>query len=132
MLDDEFIKHFDHISRPVTTSWTDAEALSGKFIDDTQYPDALPVGCLVMHEVPAPDLIGHGGTKSLACALLNPSCPTLLLSDLQSVATSHPLDSLRVDLLPVTLQKCGDSPVSVARLVFAESHDVALQLAAGR
>ena len=130
MLNDKLIKHFDHISCPVTAPRPDAKTLPGELIDDTQDTDALSVGCLVMHKIPAPDLIGHGRPESLVCALVNPSCPALFFPDLQAVTAPHPLNPLRIDLLAITFENCGNPPVAIAWLVLAELDNVTLKLAA--
>jgi hypothetical protein len=105
----------DHVDRSGRAIRKSGQTLAGVFVDQGQDPEAATVDRLIMHKIPAPNLIGPFGLLAPSGGYSGAAGSSLALSGLEAPLAAHSLHALGVHLLPFATQQRGDSPVAVAR-----------------
>jgi hypothetical protein len=95
------------------------QAFTRELTDQSKNAKACSILRLVLHEVPAPDVVRMGRTLTLSRGKARPPRLSLLLSNLQSVMSAHSLHPLWINHLALAPGHYSDPTVAIPRMILA-------------
>ncbi len=123
-----FTQGVEDVATSQTPFWSNRQALSGIFADESQHLQLNSVLGSGVHKVPAPDFI-HGACLDWECCRSSTSSSTRLLAfDAQAFEPPDLLNKLSSDLPSFTNEKGSDSAISIAGIFPAQSNNTFNQL----